>query len=320
MTAHSGKNSGLTSERTLGNLHAATQAVCDDTHKGCGSADTSKKDPASLALSSPRRIACDVCRRRRIRCSHKSCTECRERDISCAHHVAAESENTVALLSSLSLESKNSVAFSSTSAQEESTFLPDAGSSEPTFPAGDSRVGMTSVPLMRRRAMFVPRDSEGTLYLESGPQTSSDDGDPIIRAGKEMDRLLDSVAKQRKEQRRAKQDRPMLYLYLGPGAGQANVEKPLRLQDMIRRQVDRNESKVDEGSTSHLCDRTVATNEAKAGKVQQEERSNTDPMHDNWFKCNGYEKGYDLTADSDSSKTEANAEDGQASQIEVGDN
>ncbi|KAK4954894.1 hypothetical protein LTR10_007086 [Elasticomyces elasticus] len=257
MTGQSDKNSGLTSELTLGNLHTATQAVCDDTHKGCGSADTSKKDPASLPLSSPRRIACDVRRRRRIRCSHKSCTECRERNISCAHPVAAESENTVALFSSLSFESKNSVAFSSTSAQE--AFLPDAGSSEPRFPAGDLRVEMETGPLMRRRTMFIPRDSEGTLYLESGPSTSSDDEDPRIRAGKEMDRLLDSVAKQRKEQR----NRPMLYVYLGPGTGQADDrEKPLRLQDMIRRQVDQHESKVDEGWTSHLCDRTVATNEA----------------------------------------------------------
>ncbi|KAK3632746.1 hypothetical protein LTR56_007149 [Elasticomyces elasticus] len=301
MTAQSVENSGLTPELSLCSLphaRAAAQAVCDN-HDMPAPTEASNSQPAIPLIPALGRVACAVCRSRRIRCSHKfiPCAECRERKISCAHRVTTESEKTAALLSSLSLESKNSAAFSSTSAQEESHLLPDAGSSGPRLPADDSRVGMERGPLMRRRAMFIPRDSEGTLYLESGPPTSSDDEDPKVRAGKEMDRLLDSVAKQRKEQR----NRPMLYVYLGPGTGQADDrEKPLRLQDMIRRQVDQHESKVDEGWTSHLCDRTVATNEAK-------------------FKANGDEKGYDLTADSGSSKTEANAEDGQASQVEVDD-
>ncbi|KAK5721251.1 hypothetical protein LTR17_014713 [Elasticomyces elasticus] len=167
----------------------------------------------------------------------------------------------------------------------------------------------TLLPDAESSALRLP--TEGTLYLEEDPPTS-DDENPCV--GKEVDRLLSSVTKQQKGQRTVKQDQPMLYVYLGSGSGQVDDrEKPLKLKDMIKRQVDQHESKVDEGSTSHLCDRTASTNEAKVSGGQQEERSNRDPMHDNWFKVNGDEKGYDLTADSGSSKTEANAEDRQAS-------
>ncbi|KAK5720484.1 hypothetical protein LTR17_014960 [Elasticomyces elasticus] len=291
MTAQSGKDSHLSPELSLGNLHTATPAVCD-TLEACGLADTSKKGSASLAIPSPHRIACDVCRSRRIRCSHKSCTECRKKGVACVHHVTAENANLASLFPNLSLESKNGSVSSSTGAQEKSTLLLDAGSSALSLPTGESRGGAQRGPLMRRRTEFVPRDSEGKLYLEEDPPTSDNENSCV---GKEIDRLLDSVTKQQKKQRTVKQDRPMLYVYLGPGAGQEDdTEKPLRLQDMIRRQVDQDESEIQQA----CCGSPAAATEQVVKGTQQEEKSkDTVSVHDNLVWINS-EEGYDLVTGS----------------------
>ncbi|KAK4903477.1 hypothetical protein LTR27_000408 [Elasticomyces elasticus] len=296
MTGQSDKNSGLTPELSLGSpthARAAAQAVCDN-HDMPAPPEASNSQPAIPLIASTGRVACAVCRSRRVRCSLKfiPCTECRKRKISCAHRVTTGSENTASLLSSLSLESKDGSVSSSTGAQEGSTLLPDAGSSEPRFPAGDSRVEMKRGPLMRRRTKYVPRDSEGTLYLEEDPPIS-DDENPC--AMKEVDRLLDSVTKQQKGKRTVKQDQPMLYVYLGPGAGQEDdTEKPLRLQDMIRRQVDQDESEIQQACCGSP---TAATEQVVKGAQQEEKSKDTVSVHDNLVWINS-EEGYDLVTGS----------------------
>ncbi|KAK3613827.1 hypothetical protein LTR56_027653, partial [Elasticomyces elasticus] len=291
---------GLTPALTLGNLHTATPDVRDN-HDMPGPTEPSDLHLTSPTISSAGRVACVACRSRRIRCSHEglanestalspkviACTECRRKKTTCAHRVLAGSENTASLLSSLSLESKDGSVSSSTGAQKKGTLLPDAGSSALRLPTGESRGGPPRGPLMSWRTEFVPRDSEDTLYLEEDPPTS-DDENPSV--GKQIDRLLDSITKQQKELRTVKQNRPMLYVYLGPGAGQADVEKPLRLQDMIRRQVDRNQSEFQQASCGSP---TAATEQAVEGSQQEEKSKDTDNLFR--LEING-EYGYDLVA------------------------
>ncbi|KAK5684103.1 hypothetical protein LTS10_003967 [Elasticomyces elasticus] len=292
MTAQSGKNSILSPELLLGNLaHTKASGGNDALPTSIKPSNSQTASPPTLSTG---RLACEACRSRRIRCSHKviTCTECRQKNIRCVHHVTAEDANSAAPYSGLSLKSKNGSVFSSTGAQEKSTLLPDAGSSALRLPTGEPRVGMTRGPLMRKRNIFVPRDFEDRLYLEEDPPTS-DDENPCV--GKKIDRLLDSVAKQRKEQHTVKQHRPMLYVYLGPGAGQEDdTEKPLRLQDMIRRQVDQDESEIQQA----CCGSPTAATEQVVKETQQEEKSkDTVSVHDNLVWINS-EEGYDLVTSS----------------------
>ncbi|KAK3621530.1 hypothetical protein LTR56_022771 [Elasticomyces elasticus] len=74
------------------------------------------------------------------------------------------------------------------------------------------------------------KDAEKTLYLEDDP-TSSEGDDEKQRAGKQMDKIIDSVKKQ---QQTMKENKPMLYVYLGPGKQEKKDEgsKKARVEEV----------------------------------------------------------------------------------------
>ncbi|KAK4901219.1 hypothetical protein LTR27_001776 [Elasticomyces elasticus] len=74
------------------------------------------------------------------------------------------------------------------------------------------------------------KDAEKTLYLEDDPMSSEGD-DEKQRAGKQMDKLIDGVKKQQKTM---KENKPMLYVYLGPGKQEKKDEgsKKARLEEV----------------------------------------------------------------------------------------
>ncbi|KAK3661062.1 hypothetical protein LTR22_007688 [Elasticomyces elasticus] len=75
------------------------------------------------------------------------------------------------------------------------------------------------------------KDAEKTLYLEDDPMSSEGD-DEKQRAGKQMDKLIDSVKKQ--QQQTMKENKPMLYVYLGPGKQEKKDEggKQARVEEV----------------------------------------------------------------------------------------
>ncbi|KAK5682365.1 hypothetical protein LTS10_005492 [Elasticomyces elasticus] len=93
------------------------------------------------------------------------------------------------------------------------------------------------------------KDAEETVYLQDDPMSSEGD-DEKLRAGKEIDKLLDSVKKQQKTM---KENKPMLYVYLGPG---------------------KQEKKKDEGSkkarVEEVEDEDEAVRKAAKGRVERD--------------------------------------------------
>ncbi|KAK5733966.1 hypothetical protein LTR17_009237 [Elasticomyces elasticus] len=74
------------------------------------------------------------------------------------------------------------------------------------------------------------KDAEKTLYLEDDPMSSEGD-DEKQRAGKQMDKIIDGVKKQQKTM---KENKPMLYVYLGPGKQEKKDEgsKKARVEEV----------------------------------------------------------------------------------------